>query len=111
MFKTLLFLLLAFAMMLQPGAARATTVVRATATNGAALLAPAADAAATEAGFFRRTPRKGRPNYMRYKGDARKKMKKLGPVRRWKLRRKAQAKRRAHGPSVKAGAPTRVIKK
>ncbi|MBT2557025.1 hypothetical protein J7E24_04455 [Hymenobacter sp. ISL-91] len=106
MFKTLLFLLLAFAMMLDPAPARATTKMYA-ATSGTVLLAPAA----AEGGFFRRAPRKGRPNYMSYKGGARKKMKKLGPVRRWKLRRKAQAKRRTQGPSIKAGAPTRVMKK
>lgn len=106
MFKMLLFVLLAFAMMLQPAPARATTSAPAVAA-GTALLAPGA----TVGGFFRRTPRKGRPNYMAYKGAARKKMKKLGPVRRWKLRRKAQAKRRTHVPNVKAGAPTRVMKK
>lgn len=106
MFKTLLFLLLAFAMMLDPAPARATTEMYAT-TDGTMLLAPAT----AEGGFFRRTPRKGRPNYMSYKGGARKKMKKLGPVRRWKLRRKAQAKRRTQGPSIKAGVPTRVMKK
>ncbi|SET88721.1 hypothetical protein [Hymenobacter actinosclerus] len=104
MFKTLLFLLLAFAMMLEPAPARATAGASAA---GTALLAPAT----TTAGFFRRTPRKGRPNYMKYKGANRTKLKKLGPVRRWKLRRKAQAKRRTHVPSVKAGAPTRVMKK
>ncbi|NVO84029.1 hypothetical protein [Hymenobacter terrestris] len=106
MFKTLLFLLLAFAMMLDPAPARATIKAHAT-TSTTLLLAPAG----AEGGFFRRAPRKGRPNYMSYKGGARKKMKKLGPVRRWKLRRKAQAKRRMHGPSVKAGVPTRVMKK
>lgn len=102
MFKMLLWLLLAFAMMLDPAPARAAVRHGAAAVE-AALPAPA--------GFFRRTPRKGRPNYVSYKGAARKKMKKLGPVRRWKLRRKAHAKRRTLSPSVKAGAPIRVMKK
>ncbi|UYZ62323.1 hypothetical protein [Hymenobacter weizhouensis] len=54
--------------------------------------------------------RKGRPNYKRYRGNSRHKPRKLGPVRRWKLRRKAQYKRQGN-PNIKVGAPVRSMSK
>ncbi|GAB3239201.1 hypothetical protein GCM10027346_32260 [Hymenobacter seoulensis] len=61
--------------------------------------------------LFRRSYKRGRPNYKAYRGNSRHKMKKLGPYRRWKLRRKAQHKRRQAGPSVKVGSPVRSMPK
>lgn len=65
----------------------------------------------TSTPVFRRSYKRGRPNYKAYRGNSRHKMKKLGPLRRWKLRRKAQRKRKQLTPSVKVGAPTRSIQK
>ncbi len=101
MFKTLLLLLLAFVMMLEPDAVLARS-------------RSAADVNTEVAGLslFRRSPKRGRPNYVAYHGNSRHKAKKLGAIRRWKLHRKAIKKRRARGvPSVRVGAPTRVLKK
>lgn len=105
MFKTFLLLLLAFGMMLEPTPAAATPApetTAASATVGTELLTP---------DLFRRKPRKGRPNYMRYRGNSRQKHHKLGPVRRYKLRRKAQAKKNRPRGSVEVGAPTRTMQK
>ncbi|GGG38853.1 hypothetical protein GCM10011378_13950 [Hymenobacter glacieicola] len=65
---------------------------------------------ATSVPVFRRSYKRGRPNYKAYRGNSRHKMKKLGPFRRWKLRLKAQRKRKRN-PSVKVGAPTRSMPK
>ncbi|RSK42629.1 hypothetical protein [Hymenobacter perfusus] len=103
MFKTLLLLFLAFVMLLEPEA----VLAHASGT---------ASAAGTEmvsgASLFRRSAKRGRPNYKPYRGNSRHKMKKLGVYKRWRLRVKAQKKKRSRGlsPSVKAGAPVRSAK-
>ncbi|WP_426489911.1 hypothetical protein [Hymenobacter sp. 102] len=100
MFKTLLLLLLAFVMLLEP------EVV---------LARPAASPAGTEmsssSSLFRKSYRRGRPNYKPYRGNSRHKMKKLGVYKRWRLRVKAQKKKRNRTPSVKVGTPVRTLKK
>ncbi|WP_139925214.1 hypothetical protein [Hymenobacter sp. DG01] len=101
MFKTILLLFLAFLMFLEPEAARAE-----------AESSPSVGTEMVESTpLFRRTYKRGRPNYKRYRGNSRHKMKKLGPFRRWKLRLKAQKKRKQRTPSVQVGAPTRSMPK
>ena len=104
MFKTLLLLLLAFVMLLEPEVVLARTA-------GAA--SPAGIGMVSGTALFRRNVKRGRPNYKPYRGNSRHKMKKLGVFKRWRLRVKAQKKKRSHGlsPSVKVGAPVRSLKK
>ena len=104
MFKTLLLLLLAFVMLLEPEVVLARTA-------GAA--SPASLEMASGASLFRKSVKRGRPNYKPYRGNSRHKMKKLGVYKRWRLRVKAQKKKRSRGlsPSVKVGAPVRTLKK
>lgn len=103
MFKTLLLLFLAFTMLLEP------EVVLAHASEAAGLAGTEMVAGTS---LFRRNAKRGRPNYKPYRGNSRHKMKKLGVYKRWRLRVKAQKKKRSHGlsPSVKAGAPVRSTK-
>ncbi|MBX0291724.1 hypothetical protein K3G63_14835 [Hymenobacter sp. HSC-4F20] len=101
MFKTILLLLLAFLMFLEPEPARAETGSSASVNTEMVVSTP----------FIRRSYKRGRPNYKPYRGNSRHKMKKLGPLRRWKLRRKAQRKRKQLTPSVKVGVPTRSLQK
>ena len=103
MFKTLLLLILAFVMLLAPEAGLADSLSRSA--------APASTEAATAASIFRRSAKRGRPNYKPYRGNSRHKLKKLGPVRRWKLYLKAKKRRGNRVPSVKVGAPVRTTKK
>ncbi|RPD49421.1 hypothetical protein DNI29_01050 [Hymenobacter sediminis] len=101
MFKTILLLILAFLLFLEPEAVRAEMGTNAAVNTEMAASNP----------VFKRSYKRGRPNYKKYRGNSRHKMKKLGPFRRWKLRRKAQRKRRQLNPSVKVGAPTRSMPK
>lgn len=101
MFKTILLLILAFLLFLEPGPVRAEMGNRAAATTEMTAISS----------VFKRSYKRGRPNYKKYRGNSRHKMKKLGPFRRWKLRRKAQHKRSQLAPSVKVGAPTRSMPK
>ncbi|AHJ95654.1 hypothetical protein Hsw_0059 [Hymenobacter swuensis DY53] len=103
MFKTLLLLFLAFLMLLEPEAVLAYA-------SGTASVAGTEMAAGTS--LFRRNAKRGRPNYKPYRGNSRHKMKKLGVYKRWRLRVKAQKKKRSRGltPTVKAGAPVRSAK-
>lgn len=80
-------------------------------TSGAA--APAATEMASGISLFRKTAKRGRPNYKPYRGNSRHKVKKLGVYKRWRLRVKAQKKKRSRvlKPSVKVGAPVRTLKK
>lgn len=103
MFKTLLLLFLAFVVLLEPGAVLASSLRDAA--------APTSTEALTAASFFRRSAKRGRPNYKPYRGNSRHKLKKLGPVRRWKLYLKAKKRRGNRVPSVKVGAPVRSTKK
>ncbi|MFD2784290.1 hypothetical protein [Hymenobacter rubripertinctus] len=104
MFKKLLLLILAFTMLLVPEDALATHSGRPAATSVGA-------EALTTASLFRRSAKRGRPNYAAYRGNSRHKLKKLGPVRRWKLYLKAKKRRSNRVPSVKVGAPVRSTKK
>ncbi|RSK31203.1 hypothetical protein [Hymenobacter metallilatus] len=63
--------------------------------------------------LFRKSYKRGRPNYKAYRGNSRHKMKKLGVYKRWRLRVKAQKKKRNRvlSPSVKVGVPVRTLKK
>ena len=88
MFKTLFLLLLALLVFVDPEMALATATETTAAPSEMAT-----------------TPR---PNYKRYRGNSRHRARKLGPVRRWKLRRKAQRKRGTGRPSIKAGPPVRT---
>ncbi|MBT9392955.1 hypothetical protein KLP40_07260 [Hymenobacter sp. NST-14] len=103
MFKTLLLLFLAFAMLLEPEAVLAGSFRTATAPAGTDMV--------TAANIFRRGAKRGRPNYKSYRGNSRHKLKKLGPVRRWKLYLKAKKRRGNRVPSVKVGTPVRSTKK
>ena len=87
MFKTILLLFLAFLILVDPEMALAT---------------------ATETTASSEVTTTPRPNYKRYRGNSRHRPRKLGPVRRWKLRRKAQRKRGTGRPSIKAGPPVRT---
>ncbi|SNR51088.1 MULTISPECIES: hypothetical protein [Hymenobacter] len=50
-----------------------------------------------------------RPNFKKYRGNSRHKPHKLGPLKRWRLRRKAASKRRNRTtPSIKVGTPVRT---
>ena len=51
-----------------------------------------------------------RPNYKRYGGNSRHKVRKLTMLKRWKLRRKALSKKQMRGagkPHIQAGPPVR----
>jgi hypothetical protein len=102
MFKTLLLLLLAFVMLLEPEVVLA---------RPAATTSPAGIEMADGISLFRKSYKRGRPNYKPYRGNSRHKMKKLGVYKRWRLRVKAQKKKRSRTPSVKVGAPVRTLKK
>lgn len=100
MFKKLLWLFLGFLMLLEPDSVLASVVAPADATKTETVAATS---------LFRRVAKRGRPNYKPYRGNSRHKAKKMGPLKRWKLRRKAQKKKRTT-PSVKVGRPVRSAK-